>query len=54
MTEGRLKFWGWGWDGEGATAEEVATLKRRYGAALAPYRASSSSGSAANRSATRP
>ncbi len=34
MTEGRLKFWGWGWEGEGATAEEVATLKRRYGAAL--------------------
>src|SRR5581483_5078553 len=31
MGEKRLKFWGWGYEGEGATGEERAALKRFYG-----------------------
>ena len=34
MTEGRLKFWGWGREGEGATQAEISHLQRTYGAAL--------------------
>ena len=34
MGEKRLKFWGWGWEGEGATQDEVAALKRFYGGLL--------------------
>ncbi len=32
MSDRRLKFWGWGWEDEGATDEEIAQLKRVYGA----------------------
>lgn len=34
MSDRRLKFWGWGWEGEGATDEEIAQLKRVYAALL--------------------